>query len=161
MSSNETPRRPVQTQSQVTRGSPRTLVASVAAISAGLGLFWYMQKWNHRQKQEDVLPGQIPTWEYRLQQRNTPEANASDPLVQRVSGSEPVSRPKDIPLPGNDSAETGSGALTAAHGKGSDKTQESSEHVDEPPQMGRTNDKGDQAYSKHSEYTDTAQPDRK
>ncbi|PCH35333.1 hypothetical protein WOLCODRAFT_107273, partial [Wolfiporia cocos MD-104 SS10] len=139
------------TARQVARsgGSPTTLFAGVAAVSAGLGVFWYTQKWSHRQKEEDVRPGAIPTWEYRMKHQQDPKSNADDPLAQRVSGAEPVPRPKDVPLPGSDSRQSGSAAMTAAHGKGSDDTQRSPEHVDEPAQR-RTNDTGDQPYTKNS-----------
>ncbi|CCL99594.1 uncharacterized protein FIBRA_01612 [Fibroporia radiculosa] len=152
MNVNETHRRPVRTQTQIGRGgNPKKLFAGVAVVSAGLGLFWYTQKWDHRKKQEDVRPGAIPTWEYRMNQERTAEGRPADSLTQHVSGVEPVSRPKDVPLPGSNDDTSGSAILTATHGKGSDQTQSSPEHADEPPKTSRTNDSGE-TYSKHPDY---------
>ncbi|KAH9833311.1 uncharacterized protein C8Q71DRAFT_909750 [Rhodofomes roseus] len=156
---NEPTQKPPSPMLRASRGtgSPKALWGGIAAVTAGLAGFWYYQKSIQVSKEEDVRPGAIPTWEYRLQQQQDPVTHPNDPLAQRVSGAEHVSRPKDVPLPGSDSSQGkgGSAVLTAAHGKGSEQSQGSSGHVDQPPQMGRTNDQGDAAYSKNSEYTDS------
>ncbi|KZT71848.1 hypothetical protein DAEQUDRAFT_755408 [Daedalea quercina L-15889] len=136
-------------------GSPRALWGGMAAVTAGLAGFWYYQRSVRYSKEDDVRPGAIPTWEYRMQQQRDPVTHPSDPIAQRLERTQHVPRPKDVPLPGSNSPQSqegGSAVLTAAHGKGSDQSQGSSDHVDQPPQQGRTNDSGDAAYSKHPEY---------
>ncbi|KAH9919808.1 uncharacterized protein B0H18DRAFT_1213618 [Fomitopsis serialis] len=93
-----------------------------------------------------------------------PSDAPKDPLTERCREGARI-RPKDVPLPGSGSkqGEGGGAVMTAAHerdsdddaGKGLGQSQGSSDHVDQPPQMGRTNDQGDAAYSKHSEYAES------
>ncbi|KAI9065332.1 hypothetical protein FKP32DRAFT_1590824 [Trametes sanguinea] len=112
---------------QAVRGNNRLLVGGVAAVSAGLGLFWYAQKAYQAKKETTSKPGAIPTWEYRMMQEQQPASNPSQHLAPRASGSEVASQPESVPTRSNDDQRGSQGAaasfMTSTQGKATDDHQ--------------------------------------
>ncbi|KAI0631166.1 hypothetical protein C8Q77DRAFT_1272900 [Trametes polyzona] len=112
---------------QAMRGNNRLLIGGVAAVTAGLGIFWYAQKANQARKETTPHPGAIPTWEYRLGQEQLPASNQDQHLAQRSSGTDVRTQPKSLPTRDNDdqSGSQGAGAsyLNATQGKGTEDHQ--------------------------------------
>ncbi|RDX40350.1 hypothetical protein K466DRAFT_604880 [Polyporus arcularius HHB13444] len=113
---------------KVPRGNNKLLVGGVAAVSAGLGLFWYAQKSYQGHKETTSAAGAIPTWEQRLQQENQPSNSSDQQQLRSASHKDVPAGPKSVPLPDNDNDERSTGArsayATAARGKASDKNQD-------------------------------------
>ncbi|KAI0703657.1 hypothetical protein C8T65DRAFT_741265 [Cerioporus squamosus] len=135
---------------KVPRGNNKVLVGGVAAVTAGLGLFWYTQKSYQGRKETSSAAGAIPTWEQRLQQENQPSNSYQQQDQTRSASHEHVpTGPKSVPLPGNDSDQgsKGVGALysTAVQGKATDE-----HHQDTEPTPQRAKDAGaGEVASKH------------
>ncbi|KDQ58652.1 hypothetical protein JAAARDRAFT_57546 [Jaapia argillacea MUCL 33604] len=69
-------------------GGRRTLFGGVALVTVGFAMFYYgLQKDHERKERKDPASGaQIPTWEYRIQQVQSPQDKpAENPLTVRSS----------------------------------------------------------------------------
>ncbi|KAI0325947.1 hypothetical protein GY45DRAFT_1438041 [Cubamyces sp. BRFM 1775] len=136
---------------QAVRSNNRLLVGGVAAVSAGLGLFWYAQKANQARKETTPHPGAIPTWEYRLTQEQNPTSNPDQHLTQRSSKTDIPTNPKSVPTRSNDDQSGSQGPaasyLNATQGKATDEHQ--SPKSEPAPQ--REKEPGSEIASKHRE----------
>ncbi|KAI0370484.1 hypothetical protein BV20DRAFT_966366 [Pilatotrama ljubarskyi] len=134
---------------QAVRSNNRLLVGGVAAVTAGLGLFWYAQKSYQAKKETTPNPGALPTWEYRMGQEQLPASNPDQHLTQRSSKTEIPTKPESVPTRSNDDQSGSQGPassyLTAVQGKATDEYQ--SPKSEPTPQ--REKEPGSEIASKH------------
>ncbi|RPD75605.1 hypothetical protein L226DRAFT_522742 [Lentinus tigrinus ALCF2SS1-7] len=116
---------------KVPRGNNKVLLGGVAAVTAGLGLFWYAQKSYQDLKESSPHPGAVPTWEYRLQQEQNQPSNPPQHLAQHSSSTDVPTGPKSVPTPDNNDQQGSKGAAssfaTSVQGKATDEHQQQTE----------------------------------
>ncbi|KAH9899268.1 hypothetical protein C8Q73DRAFT_833181 [Cubamyces lactineus] len=139
---------------QAVRSNNKLLAGGVAAVSTGLGLFWYAQKTNQARKETTPYPGAIPTWEYRLTQEQNPTSNSDQHLTQRSSETDIPTNPKSVPTRSNDDQSGSQGPaasyLNATQGKGTNDHQNSKSE----PAPQKEKEPGSEIASKHREGSD-------
>ncbi|KAI0654380.1 hypothetical protein C8Q70DRAFT_1058476 [Cubamyces menziesii] len=136
---------------QAVRGNNKLLLGGFAAASAGLGLFWYVQKEDQALKETAPHPGAIPTWEYRLTQEQNPKSNSDQHLTQRSSKTDVSTNPESVPTRSNDDQSGSQGPaasyLNATQGKATDEHQDS----ESQPAPQKEKEPGSEIVSKHRE----------